>query len=424
MKRIIVGPNLIQRPTIVRPSVGFLCRGEVEVSVIDSKTGKTLRKYPKQHNLLLNTFMNRLPTVQFADMFKYCAASTGTTNTADDSGTTVAVSDGSGNVTLSGGSFTLTDTATDAGKIIKWDSGEERRIVTVGSPTTCVVAAEGYNAVLASVSSGQFTVYRTNRTNFSATEVRRSPTGGASQYLTGAGNCGMDYTSPPDVKFTRTYDFAAESGSVTYGEIGFGDVITAGSNLNSIIQLLTPVALVSTNQLRVKYSLTLTLSPTTQQVVNPSVITGWPSNSTGKQQIQLPMTTVVDTNGLTQQFANTLSSPLDPSAISSVSIGVSPSTAVINSFNTNGPDRSSGATTRAAATSAGSYVNFQYYLEKNYQFLVGEANGNIGSIGLCNNGLMGASGQAFIFVLDNLQVKDALHSLNCVFRLSWGRVLA
>ena len=115
-------------------TIGQSLHGKARLSIIDAKTKKVIRQLPWQKNMITNYGMNTYPSGTYdrgwTNGFNYACAGTGLTPTTDDSGVTQATQAGT-TVTLSGGAFTFTDTATDAGKVIKWDTTEEAMIVTV-----------------------------------------------------------------------------------------------------------------------------------------------------------------------------------------------------------------------------------------------------------------------------------------------------
>lgn len=243
--------------------MGCSVRGRLQCMIVDAKTKKVLRAFPPQKNLILNQGLANFFTVTTVGMstcFSYAVAGTNATPTQDDSGTTTASQTGT-TVTLSGGSFTLTDTSTDAGKLIKWDTGEVSRIVTVTSPTECEVH------ISQSVSAGEFTVYRTNQSGL-FTESKRT-----NSYV--SGSCGTDILQPHQVEHFRTFDFSVESGSVTYNEVGMSHTATVAANLWCRVKLDTPVSLISGQQFRVVYRLRVTYAPATPRT-KTAVVPDWP----------------------------------------------------------------------------------------------------------------------------------------------------
>ncbi len=272
--------------TIAAPSIGACVQGWVQCFVIDSKTKKVVKEYPKQRNLILNAGLDRwFTTTGWAGIFTHAVAGTGTTPTMDDSGVTTADQSGT-TVTLSGGAFVFTDTATDAGKMIKWDTNEEAMIVTVTSPTVAEVN------ISQTVAADEFTVFRTNQLGLT-TEVKRTST-----YVSGA--CGTDQLQPHEWEMYRTYDFTTEAGSVTYNEVGLSNSATVAANLNVRVLLNTPVSLLVDQQFRIVYRMRVTYSPATPRAKTADV-PGWPVapavTTDGDEAWELLTTTTVDSNG-------------------------------------------------------------------------------------------------------------------------------
>jgi len=389
--------------------VSDLClEGKVQCSVIDGKTKKIIREYPEQKNLILNQGMDNFASNDLADLYLYAVAGTGTTPTSDDSGATTA-SQTLTTVTLAGGAFTLTDTATDAGKMIKWDSGQEARIVTVSSSTVAVVTPSQ------SVGSGEFTVYRTNQTGLT-TEVKRSNT-----YFTGAGNCGVTYDdSTGRISGFRTYDFSTEVGSVTYNEIGFSVVATVASNLNIRIKLTSGIALTVGQQLRVKYTLSITQSPAVSAAtIAVSPITGW-LTATG--------TTKIQHHGLSFPDESTGATTYDV-VQSQNSFGGEPSRIVsikISSYaNGHAPWRDQGGISGdiySENCALSSYTSLDFYREK--QVGLGLLEGNSASVNSLYISTNANTTPFFRYLLTNTQTKDDNHILQLNFRITWGRTLA
>lgn len=398
----------------VQVSVGMGMEGVVQCLVVDSKTGQVVREYAPQKNLILNQGMDEFATNNLCNLFLRCAAGTGTTPTADDSGTTVAVQ-ATTTVTISGGSFTFTNTATDAGKMIKWDSGEEARIVTITDATHAVVANS------ATVGSGQFTVYRTNQTGLT-TEVKRTST-----YLTGAGNCETTVNAGAgSASHKRTYDFTAEVGSVTYNELGFSSNASAGANLFSRILLGAGVSLVASQQLRVVYTLTMTFTPFTPQTVAVSPITGI-AGATGVQQCGYPATTgILTSTGATDQnipngaSSASASEELEPSRVTQGTT-LSTLTNAIQTFGSTGTSRTGSIGT---AGTLNSYTSLSFTRTKVFVFSTSQGNGTTWRSFVMGNSDGYTVTQGLIYLLDSNMTKDNTHTLTLNLVLTWGRTLA
>lgn len=414
-------PLLRTRNKIRNLGIGMGMEGVVQCMVVDSKTKKVVKSYPPQKNLILNQGMDNFATSNICDQFLAGAAGTGTTPTQDSSGVTTAARAGT-TVTLVGGSFVFTNTATDAGKMIKWLTNEEARIVTVTDTTHCEVATSG------TIAAATFTVFRTNQTGL-ATETKRSNT-----YLTGAGNTETTINSGAgSISHKRTYDFSAEVGSVTYTEIGLSSTTGAGANLFSRILLASSVALVASQQLRLIYTLTITFSPVTDTTVGASPITG-AAGATGHQQIQYPnMTAIRTTSGATDlkppdgvSGVNDASAGFEPSRVGADCLcWLSTSSTTFNAFGSQGPSRNGAAPSSGNSTGSG-YSTLSFTRTKTFVFSTSQGNGTtwrsmvIGGQPTAPAG----SNQAFVYIFDSNFTKDNTHTLTINLVLTWGRTLA
>ncbi len=210
-------PNLICHHAI---------RGRVKVSVMEPVrrgNGKvmhrrgqpvlrTVREYPWQDNLILDSGLDALHHNTMAQMIQTCIAGTGNTPTKD-------LLDG----TYSQSGTTLTrDTGTrdfisgDVGKLFRFNNGVERRITAYTSATQVTVDQTG------TVTSQAGIIYRVNQRGLTA-PVKFSNT--YPQFLWEDGlKSQWHYFDFPNKKtiHRRTYDFSEETGSVNYTEIGFG----------------------------------------------------------------------------------------------------------------------------------------------------------------------------------------------------------
>lgn len=381
--------------------------GKAQVKVIDAKTRRVVKEYPEQRNLILNAGMDLIASSPIASCFTHAAIGSGTTPTSDNGGVTTASQSGT-TVTLSGGAFTFTNTATDAGKMIKWTSGEEARILTVTDATHCVVAAAQ------TVAAATFVVWRTNQTGLT-TELKRTST-----YLTGSGNCGSTVVSN-SFSHKRTYDFTAEVGSVTYNEVGFANTSTPGANLFSRILLGAGVSLTAGQAVRLIYTLTVSFTPNSATAITPSPISGW-AGATGQVQIQLCNVSVINTSGTL--IAGGVLEPHNSTAFGGFPcIVLTASSTTFNSFNTAGPVRTAliGDFSTSLLVNA-SYTALAFTRTRAYTFTVGQANfSNIRSIFMCDTNI---SQQVLAYIIDADQTKDNIHTLTITITTTWTRVLA
>ncbi len=243
-------------------------KGRVRCQVVDGKTKQVKRDYGWQDNLITNRGLDLALTpaakggIEIINAMDYAAAGTGTAPTRYLSGATTATQAGT-TVTLSGGSFVFTDTATDAGKMMKWDTSEEAMIVSVTNPTTVVVDRSQ------NVSADNFTVYQTQLSTLVSEKKRTNVT------LTGVGNTGSDSDMTAGwVRNYKTLDFAKETSDVTYTEVGFAPGSVSGNALWSRILLDTPILVPTDDQLRVTYQLTSFFYPFVQTPISIPVSTG------------------------------------------------------------------------------------------------------------------------------------------------------
>lgn len=418
-------------------------RGQIKTFVVEN--GKVVKEYPIQKNLILNRFMEDLYDRNFEDMFNFAVASVGTTATTFDSGTTEASQTGTTvTINTSTGAFTFDDTFNHSGScvgnVIKWDSGEERRIVSRTSSTVVEVTANPNGNVV----QGPFTVYGTNQTrmatNTAGNEERSGPAIAGTSYV--SGDCGTQVnTSTGEITFFRTFDFAIRAdgnrgaASTPYKEVGFSEIGTVGgTTINSRIVLSTPVAVELGQQLRIEYDLIVTVSPITPETIATNPITGW--TSAGKQQIQLAMFENILAAGTTSASGR----PLDPQYITANQVCASLTTVATahNAFNTNGPDRSAGAAslqtdstlTKSTKQTYGTVSEVhRLSLDKQASWAAATGNGTWQAIclGQQNTAVLGcltAAHQAFVYIMDIPQVKDSIHSLDINFRFTWSRTLS
>lgn len=134
-------------------------------------------------------------------------------------------------------------------------------------------------------------------------------------YVAGAPNCGTAYDRENGIiKMRRTYDFPMETSDQAINEIGFAPYNAAPSDtadnyaLFSRIVLPVTVSVLTGQQLRVTYELTVTLSPITDTAASPA-ITGWVTDGVSRLMGYFPVTNAtytsdtnsflasVDTNG-------------------------------------------------------------------------------------------------------------------------------
>lgn len=398
------------------PLSHFGLKGRARISVVER--GIVVREYPEISNLILNRGLDDIATNSIPNCITYCAAGTGVTATEADGGANTA-SVATGVLTISTIGF-LNGDSTDVGKTVKLTgSGNTYLIVAASSTTQCFVSP-------GSTTEGpdNFIIYNTNQTGLTAESTNPGPTTKrTSTYLTGAPFC-QTFTVGDTTLMTRTYDFAVESGSITYNEIGFSSTNTVGSNLFSRIKLPAGVPLTAGQQLRVQYSLSVKVSPITPQTYATSPVIGWPSGTGTMQHILIPMQ-YINTNGFAAQGLNGVDGLYygnagEPSI--SVNVGLN-----IESASSAHPSYGSllhATQVNLLASSLSSYVSGSYTRDKFATYPVGSVNAtnwrNYMIYVNFGDGLI-TVGTRFLF--DTAQTKASTFTLTLGFRTSWGRIL-
>lgn len=370
-------------------------------------------------NLILNGGLDGVRLRPWVDNFTHCVLGSNATPTSEASGATTASQSGT-TVTLVGGTFAFTDTATDAGKTIRWNTTQQARIVSVTTPLIVEVD------VTQAVPAGLFNVYNTQQTVAVMTEIQRG-----NGYVTAGGGCGSTLAGNI-LSHKRTFDFPLEVGTVTYREVAFSHSATPGDPIFSRIKLPTDLVLVVNQRVRVIYTLEITLTPDVIEATTANVV-GWPVapsvNTDGSQQLQLVALKIVDpaTGQSEVDPANGIS--LEPSSEGiECAVFLSNSNAPLASFGASG-DRSGTAnfvktdTDIDPATVTAGYGS----LEKEVVLDVGEGNRTdwrtIG-IGTEDAPIAATTTHGFVFVFAQDQTKDNLHTLELRFLFTWDRDLA
>ena len=453
------------------PVVGFKFRGEMQAFVVDAKSGKVIKEYPVQKNLLLNRFMESVYDTRINRLFTHAVASIGTKEVAFTDGVSTASQVGT-TVTILSGAFTFNSTVNHTaapggiiGNVIKFSTGEERRIVAVNGAGPTYTSVEVIATPNTAVAETTFTVYGTNQVQMSDTAGEERAGSGitGTSYLNG--ECGrIENSSTGAIELFRTYDFKVRTDSlrgagggpnVPYKEVGFSDATGlsgANSNMNVRLLLTTPIEVENTQFLRLKYKFICTVSPITSETVSGNPITNW--LSAGRQQIQRPMLETIQANGLSQSYITGGSSPLEPTEVTSNAVIASLTVVAtnFNGFNTNGPDRFTGPPSATAqqhtiSTNGGpallkttkqlySGVNevSKLSLSKKATWLAGFGNSSGPGwqcivLGQHNSttparGCLEGANQGFVYILDVPNPKVSTHQLDVNFVFTWDRTLA
>jgi hypothetical protein len=263
-------------------------RGRAKFAVINPDDS-IAQEYPWRGNLILDQGLNNMETVLIADLFKYCAAGTGTT---------VTTRAGTGNISMSIGDATITSTlatfeAGDVGRVVRWTSGADSGYTAKIVAFTDTTHVEAEVAAAANVAAGTHDFHYVNQTGLT-TESKRT-----GDYSTSSGENGTDITSNV-VTLTRTYVFEPEEANITYNEIGFSDIATAGTNLNIRLDVSgAPIAVLENQRLKVTYELTVTVTPDTNQSGTVTVTGAMPGSKAASWVIEKVAISLVGINGET-----------------------------------------------------------------------------------------------------------------------------
>lgn len=397
------------------PTNHYGLKGRCKVSVVER--GLIIREYPEVSNLILNRGLDDIASTQIGQCFVWCAAGTGSTATELDA-TVETATISNGTVTISTIGF-LNGDSTDVGKTIKLtSSGGLYTVTSAISTTQCIVSPA------ATIGPEQFIVYNTNQTGLTAESTNPGPASKrTATYLTGAPNC-QTVTQGSVTLLTRTFDFAAETGPITYNEVGFSATNIIGSNLFSRVKLPSGVPLTAGQQLRVQYSVSVTVSPTTPQTYGASPIIGWNTATGTFQHILVPMA-FVNTNGVTGQGQNLVDGKYygnagEPSITGNVFINIESSSVAHSTYGS----LQIASVATLVTTALSSYVSGTYTRDKFGTYAVGQANAtNWRSWAVTVNFGDGNITIGPRYLFDSAQTKLSTFTLTLGVRTTWGRIL-
>jgi IPT/TIG domain len=198
-------------------------KGKVRVMVLEE--GEPISDSGWQENLILDQGLDKLATLQFNQVFSACAVGTDNSPTTiqPPAGTTATVSGTT--LTASAPTFSSADLDSD----VLFTTGQHFKIQSVTDPQHVTLFTSG----TVSTATG-FQILRVNQVIL-GNEVKRTvnlsnvPAANGWQDLGGS------------IQLQRTFLFPQETATITYQEIGFSDIATAGSNLFSRIVLAAPI---------------------------------------------------------------------------------------------------------------------------------------------------------------------------------------
>lgn len=374
------------------------------------------------HNLILNDGMDRLAIGTWASVFDTGILGTDGFPNSIDSLSATAVCDSAGTVTIDGGSYTFA--GTDVDNILQWDSGQEHRITNFVDAGTVRVTPFPTGGT---ITPDLFTLYHTNRILFGA-ETKKTRT-----YLTGAPFC-TTFRTGNVISMRRTFDFTAETGTVTYREVGVGWVLSPPTFNNSTFsRIVIPggLTLVVTQQLRLTYQLEVTLTPTVE--ANGSVpIVGWPlspaATTNGTWGIQYIGLGAVLTSG-GHAFNATVDvggNGNEPAQIFGDAFFMTSTNTALTAFGATPPTRTLVGVAITPTLTNQDYTGVVYTHEKTGTWTPLQSNsGSIFGIGIGEQftSLAPQSRPAFIVVFDEAQTKRNTDQFSFNLGYTWSRTL-
>lgn len=410
-------------------------KGSYKVAIVDAE-GNTVWQQPEwRNNLILNQGMDALASYYLAQVMTYGVAGTGgRVNSITSSYSSASVIDGGLALDPQPGGIQNFNTeiwgewsgSLATGDVIKFEDGTEVKVGTVAA-TSCAVTPTDI-----SVSTQSFTIWKTSQTNLQG-ELKRGGSGIAgSSYLTGVGHCGSSVAANV-ATYLRTYDFAQETSSVTYKEVGLAWTTTAAATtIFSRILLPETLSLVSTQRLRLVYQLEATFLPTSSQYTYNATVTGWPvspaTNTNMTESIQQMWVSSINTSG----FSSTTYAALEPPSVGArnCAFWASTNSQSLVTFGDTPVNRANFGDADTATSTADVYVNGSYTVYKNATFGLSQMNyATLRSFGFGAHSptsyyAYGTNGQAFAMLFEQSQSKYNTQTLSMTYVWTWTRTLA
>lgn len=263
-------------------------QGRYKTRVFDSNNQIVREQKDWAPNLILNSGLDKIAYMPWANVFQFAVNGTGTTPTKIDTATTASQSGTT--VTIQSGSYQFTSDI--VGKLIYWPGMDKYANVLAFIDGTTVTVDVDQN-----VSGALFYVYNVDQTALA------QPYSMHCRYVPGEGLCGTTIEGNT-IRLLRTYDFYMEKTPVLITEVGFKDQ-PASPKLFSRVVLQEPQFLAAGQYFQISYELAVTLEPGTPTVRTVEV-SGWPiSPSTsveGTEMIQSLGMAVIDLSGVTVPY--------------------------------------------------------------------------------------------------------------------------
>jgi len=263
-------------------------QGRYKTRVFDSNNQLVREQKDWAPNLILNSGLDKIAYMPWANVFQFAVNGTGTTPTKIDTATTASQSGTT--VTIQSGLYQFTSDI--VGKLIYWPGVDKYANVLTFIDNTTVTVDVDQN-----VSGALFYVYNVDQTALA------QPYSMHCRYVPGEGLCGTTIEGNT-IRLLRTYDFYMEKSPVLITEVGFKDQ-PASPKLFSRVVLQEPQFLAAGQYFQISYELAVTLEPGTPTVRTVEV-SGWPiSPSTsveGTEMIQSLGMAVIDLSGVTVPY--------------------------------------------------------------------------------------------------------------------------
>lgn len=371
-----------------------------ELAVLEG--GRVVEQRARKRNLILDQGLNLVATTaRWCELFSYAVVGTGTTPVKRASGAVTFTRAGS-TVTASAGFFQ----AGDVGRLLKFDSGEEMYITAYTDPQTVTVGKSG------TLAASPGTVWYVNLTAHTA-EVKRSNT-----YGTDSGDNGMTVSLGSMVN-KRTIIFPAEAAPIVYNEIGWSHTGTAGANLFGRDIISGGISLATGQQLKVIVTLTLTVTPQASTAYT-NVVAGWSQGGNyNAESISTNFARAISFVNSDGSTAVQTQQVFEPSVAKTVHLSTDATALVAQTSTTLTFSGSVGNKTLNPDT----YVTGTFTRTFRGTFAISEGNSNAIRSLVVTAGA-GVIDRIFRVLLNASENKDSAHTLELVFRLTWGRVLS
>ncbi|WP_415907276.1 hypothetical protein [Oleiharenicola sp. Vm1] len=381
------------------PGVGIGACVHYELAVLER--GRVVERRARKRNLILDQGLNLVASQRWCDLFSYAVVGTGTTPVKRDSGAITFTRAGS-TVTASAGFFA----ADDVGRLFKFDSGEECYITAFTDTQNVTVSVAG------TVAASEGTVWYVNQTAHAA-EVKRS-----NSYGVDSGDNGLTYSLGSMVN-KRTIIFSAEASPIVYNEIGWSYTATPGANLFGRDIISGGISLAAGQQLKVIVTLTLTVTPQASTAYT-NVVAGWSQDGNyNAESISTNFARAISFVNGDGSTAVQGQQVFEPSLAKTINLSTDTTALVAQTSTTLTFSGSVGNKTLNPDT----YVTGTFTRTFRGTFAIAEGNSNA-IRSLVVTGGAGVIDRIFRVLLNAAETKDSAHTLELVFRLTWGRVLS